>query len=93
MKKFYLKAFVFYTTAVICCLGITGITTVAAYLFLHAIGIPEFGQFIQFKVGLAAAEVCGCVGIVADLSDKVLYYDEEEEERQEEYRKVFDEEF
>lgn len=81
MKKFTIKAVVFYTLAAICALTICGIVNVAVYWLFAAAGLLEFGSSALFIAGLAITETSLAAWCVSMISEDVLYsvgeYDEE----------------
>lgn len=74
MKKFTIKAVVFYTLAAICALTICGIVNVAVYWLFAAAGLLEFGSSPLFIAGLAITETSMAAWCVSMVSEDVLYY-------------------
>ena len=48
--------------------------------FLDVIGIPEFGQFIPFQIGLALVETLVCLLVIDDSANEIGLVDEVEDE-------------
>ena len=90
MKKFTVKAILFYAISAVCALTITGLTNVAIYWFLAVAGLSDLGSMPLFIAGLALVETAVSVYCVSQISEDMLYYDGEYDE--EETANVFEEE-
>lgn len=80
MKKFAIKAVLFYTLSAICALTILGLINAVIFWFFGIAGLLEFGSSPLFIAGLAITETSLAVYCVSLISEDVLYYTGEYEE-------------
>ena len=77
MKKFAIKAILFYTISLVAAMLLTGLTNAALYWFLRTAGLSDLGNMLLFRLGLALVETGTCVYAVSQLSEDILYKVEE----------------
>lgn len=80
MKKFAIKAILFYTLSAICALTILGLINAVIFWFFGIAGLLEFGSSPLFIAGLAITETSLAVYCVSSISEDVLYYNGEYED-------------
>lgn len=91
MKRFTIKAILFYTVAAICALTICGVINVAVFWLFAAAGLLEFGSSPLFIAGLAITETAFAVWCVSMISESTLYYQGEYDEDEEAQTELIDE--
>ena len=80
MKRFAIKAILFYTLSAICALTILGLINAVIFWFFGIAGLLEFGSSPLFIAGLAITETSLAVYCVSMVSEDVLYYQGEYDE-------------
>lgn len=78
--KLTMKVIGFVLTAIVLSLVFTGVTNWIVFNFLDVIGIPEYGQFLLFQIGLTLVETVTCLVVIDDVAVEIGLEDEVEDE-------------